>query len=81
MSVVIGKINKHETKRIKMENKRYNFGGFTFGDNGLSVLRIETINHTNSGTNYTTEINLELNPDERLELLEQIIKLNEKDVR
>lgn len=64
-----------------MENKRYNFGGYSFGDNGLAVLRIQVLNHTETGTNYSTEIGLELTPDERVELIKKIITLDEKDVR
>lgn len=64
-----------------MENKRYNFGGFSFGDNGLAVLKIEVLNHTETGTNYSTEIGLELTPDERVELIKKIITLDEKEVR
>lgn len=64
-----------------MENKRYNFGGYSFGDNGLAVLRIEVLNHTETGTTYSTEINLELTPDERVELIKKIIHLDEKEVR
>lgn len=62
-----------------MENKRYRFGGFTFGDTGLAVLKIEVLNHTKTGTNYSTEICLELTPDERIELIKNIITLDEKD--
>jgi hypothetical protein len=64
-----------------MENKRYNFGGWTFGEKGLGVLRIEVINHTETGTSYSTEICLELTPDERVELIKKIIRLDEKEVR
>ena len=62
-----------------MENKRYNFGGFTFGDKDLAVLRIEVLNHTNSGTRYSTEICLELNPTERQELIAKLITIADKD--
>ena len=64
-----------------MENKRYRFGGYSFGDTGLAVLRIEVINYTETGTNYSTEIGLELTPDERVELIKKIINLDEKEVR
>ena len=64
-----------------MENNRYNFGGFSFGDKGLAVLVIQVLNHTQIGTSYSTEINLELTPDERVELIKKIIHLDEKEVR
>ncbi len=64
-----------------MENKRYNFGGFGFGDKGLAVLTIQVINHTETGTSYSTEIGLELTPDERVELITNLVRLNEKDAR
>jgi len=64
-----------------MENKRYNFGGFGFGDKGLSVLTIQVINHTETGTSYSTGLELELTPDERVELITNLVRLNEKDAR
>jgi len=64
-----------------MENKKYNFGGYSFGDKGLAVLSIQVLNHTETGTNYSTEIALELTPDERVELIKKIITLDEKEVR
>lgn len=62
-----------------MENKRYNFGGFTFGDKDLAVLRIEVLNHTETGTRYSTEIGLELTPAERQELITKLITIADKD--
>jgi len=64
-----------------MENKRYNFGGYSFGEKGLAVLNVQVLNHTESGTTYSTEISLELTPEERTELITKLITLNEKDVR
>jgi len=62
-----------------MENKKYNFGGFTFGDKGLAVLNIQVLNHAENSTNYSTEIGLELTPEERVELITHLIRLGEKD--
>ncbi|NBR62563.1 MAG: hypothetical protein EBT86_13235 [Actinobacteria bacterium] len=64
-----------------MENKRYNFGGYSFGEKGLAVLNVQVLNHTENGTTYSTEISLELTPDERVELITNLIRLNEKDAR
>ena len=64
-----------------MENKRYNFGGYSFGDKGLAVLLVQVQNHTENGTSYSTGIELELTPEERTELITKLITLNEKDVR
>jgi len=64
-----------------MENKRYNFGGFGFGDKGLSVLTIQVINHTETGTSYSTGLELELTADERVELITNLVRLSEKDAR
>jgi len=65
-----------------MENKkRYNFAGYSFGEKGLAVLLVQVLNHTENGTSYSTEIGLELTPEERTELITKLITLNEKDVR
>ena len=64
-----------------MENKRYTFGGYSFGSKGLAVLNINVLNHTENGTTNSTEIGLELTPEERVELITHLIRLNEKDVR
>lgn len=76
MSVVIGKIDKQETKRIKMENKelrKYRFSGYTFGKDKLFNLIINVFNHTNTGTTHSVEIAVELSTEERLELIKMLI--------
>jgi len=60
-------------------NKRYEFGGFTFGSAGLFQLTIKTINPSNFGTSNTIELGIELNADERLQLLKLLIKANESE--
>lgn len=62
-----------------MENKKYEIGGFAFGDNGLFQLTIKTINHTNSGTSTSLELGIELNPDERQELIKVLINAGEQN--
>jgi hypothetical protein len=62
---------------MKMENKRYNFGGFTFGSNGLFQLTIKTINHQPYGTNTNLELGIELTPEELQELI--TVLLTKKD--
>jgi uncharacterized tellurite resistance protein B-like protein len=62
-----------------MENKRYNFSGFIFGDNGLAVLNVQILNNTKVGTSYTTEIAIELTPEERQELITKLITIADKD--
>ena len=57
------------------ETKRYVLGGYGFGSQGLVVLDIEILNHTETGTSYSTEIKLELTPEEKLELLTHLVKL------
>lgn len=59
----------------KNNQRRYVFGGYGFGMNGLVVLDIEILNHTETGTSYSTEIRLELSPEEKLELLTHLVKL------
>lgn len=66
-----------------MENKmdkRYSFGGFSFGSNGLFQLTIATINPTKEvGSTHTMELGLELSPEERQELITLLITLNKKE--
>lgn len=62
-----------------MENKmdkRYSFGGFSFGSNGLFQLTISTISPTREvGTTHTMELGLELSPEERQELIATLLTL------
>lgn len=66
-----------------MENKmdkRYSFGGFSFGSNGLFQLTIATISPTREvGTTHTMELGLELTPEERQELITLLIQLPKED--
>jgi hypothetical protein len=59
--------------------KRYSFGGFSFGSNGLFQLTISTINPTKEfGSTHTMELGVELTPAERQELI-TILLLAEKE--
>ena len=59
--------------------KRYSFGGFSFGSNGLFQLTISTINPTKEfGSTHTMELGVELTPQERQELI-TILLLAEKE--
>ena len=60
-------------------NKRYEFGGFSFGSNKLFQLTIKTINTSGVGTRNTIELGIELTPDERLQLLKLLINANESE--
>ena len=62
-----------------MENKRYNFSGFTFGSNGLYNLLISVNNYTKQGTGNTIEMGIELTPEERLELIKLLINADVKE--
>jgi len=55
--------------------KKYNFTGFTFGSNGEMVFRIEVMNHTEHGTSVSAQVDLELTPEERTELVTQLISI------
>ena len=59
--------------------KRYTFGGFSFGSTGLFNLTISTITPTNYGSTHSMELGIELSPEERQELITLLITLNEKD--
>ena len=62
-----------------MENKmdkRYSFGGFSFGSKGLFQLTISTISPTSEvGTTHTIELGLELTPEERQELITLLLTI------
>ena len=53
--------------------KKYNFTGFTFATDGTMVFRIEVLNHTGNGTSVSAQIDLELTPEERTELITNLI--------
>lgn len=59
--------------------KRYTFGGFTFGTQGLFQLTISPISTADYGSTHGIDIGLELSPEERQELITLLITLNEKD--
>jgi hypothetical protein len=56
--------------------KRYSFGGFSFGSNGLFQLTISTITPTKEfGSTHTMELGVELTPQERQELITALLTL------
>ena len=55
--------------------KKYNFTGFTFGSDGTMVFRVEVLNHTEIGTSVSAQIDLELTPEERTELVTKLISI------
>jgi hypothetical protein len=59
--------------------KRYSFGGFSFGSNGLFQLTIATINPADYGSTHSVELGLELNADEIQELITLLITKNVKE--
>ena len=60
---------------METQEKRYNFGGFTFGSKGDFNLVIET---ARGDFGYLTQLALELTPAERQELITVLITSNEK---
>lgn len=62
-----------------MENKRYTFGGFTFGSENFFNLTIKTRNHAGFGTSHTLEMGLELTHEERMELIKLLINAGDKE--
>jgi hypothetical protein len=58
------------------ELNRYNFSGFTFGEQGDFNLIIET---KTGEFSYNTQIAIELTPAERQQLISVLIKTNTKD--
>ena len=79
---VSGRLYNNNIKKkwkIKME-KRYSFGGFSFGSNGLFQLTISTINPTKEfGSTHTMELGIELTTAERQELITALITLPKED--
>jgi len=55
------------------KKKRYNFDGFTFGDQGHFQLQVRNLDSTGYG--WTVELGLELTTEERLELITVLINL------
>ena len=64
---------------MENKNKRYTFGGFTFGSGKLFNLTILVRNHAGHGTNNTVELGLELNTDEIQELITVLLTRNVKE--
>lgn len=62
-----------------MENKRYTFGGFTFGSEKWFQLTINIRNHAGYGTSHTLEMGLELTDEERMELIKLLINAGDKE--
>ena len=62
-----------------MENKRYTFSGFTFGNEKWFNLTIAIRNHAGYGTSNTVEMGIELTDTERMELIKLLINANDKD--
>jgi len=64
---------------MENKNKRYTFGGFTFGTNNLFNLTILVRNHAGHGTSNTVELGLELNTTEIQELITVLLTRNVKE--
>jgi len=61
-------------------DKRYSFGGFTFGSKGMFQLTIATINPTKEvGSTHTMELGIELSPEEIQELITVLLTRNVKE--
>jgi hypothetical protein len=65
--------------KMENKNKRYTFGGYTFGSAGFFQLLIQTRNYTDKGTIHGLEVGLELSAEERQELITILITLNKKE--
>lgn len=62
-----------------MEKTRYEFRGFTFGTQNWFNLTVRINNHADHGTSYLGEISIELNDEERLELIKLLINADNKE--
>jgi hypothetical protein len=61
---------------MSKENARYEFDGFTFGDEGDFNLILKAI--PESGIGYSAKFEIELTPEERQELITVLITLGLK---
>jgi len=60
-------------------DKRYTFGGYTFGSQNLFNLTIRVLNHAGFGTSNTIEMGIELSPEEIQELINVLLTRNVKE--
>jgi len=65
--------------KMENENKRYTFGGFTFGSQKLFNLQINIRNYAGHGTMNTVEMGIELTPEEIQELITVLLTRNVKE--
>ena len=65
--------------KMENKNKRYTFGGFTFGSNKYFNLTIAIRNYSGHGTNNTVEMGIELNAEEIQELITVLLTRNVKE--
>ena len=65
--------------KMEKKNKRYTFGGFTFGSNNLFNLTIGVSNHAGYGTSHTVEMGIELTTEEIQELITVLLTRNVKE--
>lgn len=73
MSVGQAIMETQQEKENEMENKRYHFSGFAFGEKNYYNLSVRLNNFAGYGTSYTSEWSLELTEEERLELIKLLI--------
>lgn len=59
------------------QTPRYDFDGFTFGDDGDVQLEIKTLKE--SGFGYTAKFAVELTPKERKQLIKFLKTIDDKD--
>lgn len=64
--------------KMENKNKRYTFGGFTFGSSNYFNLQINIRNHSGNGTTHTVEMGIELDADEIQELITVLLTRNAK---
>lgn len=60
-------------------NKRYTFGGYTFGSGNYFNLQINIRNHAGHGTSNTVEMGIELTNEEIQELITVLLTRNVKE--
>lgn len=73
--------NLTKNRQEKMENKqkRYEISAFTFGSENWMNLTIRINNHANHGTSYNAQFDLELNQEERMELINLLMNPKENN--
>lgn len=82
MSVGQAIMELQQEKENEMENKRYEMGGFYFGNKGVFqlTLKVKSERTADGTTSNAFEFGLELSPEERQELITLLITAQKEGI-